>query len=78
MVVHILQDNMKAKLIFKDWEKNGRSVYLSVPELSLGSFHSGTTFDIDINLTEENAEELRQAIKDGYVPVFELSNIILK
>ena len=64
-------NDMKAKLIFKDWRKNGKSMYLACPELSLGSFHSGTTFNIEIKLSQEEQDEIINAIKDGYEPIFE-------
>ena len=41
---------MKIKLVFLDWEKDGKSIY-NTPEgveLSFGQFHSGTMFDAEI------------------------------
>jgi len=62
---------MKAKLVFKDWKEDGESVYNKIPELSNGSFHSGTTFNIDIKLDGEEADELKKAIKAGFEPAFD-------
>ena len=62
---------MKIKLVFQDWQKDGHSIY-STPEgidLSLGDFHSGTTFDADIDVYGGD-KELEQSIKNGYTPVF--------
>ena len=54
---------MRIKLVFNFWEEN-------CPELSEGNFHSGTTFDGAIYLSNEDAAELIAAIKQGYTPVF--------
>ncbi len=59
------------KLVLTDWLKDGASVYNSSPELSSGVFHCGTTFDGAIVLeTADQEDELRQALADGYQPVF--------
>lgn len=63
---------MEADLIFLDWKLKGKSVYGKVPELSAGSFHSGSTFKIQIRLNPELEKELRQAIANGYTPEFML------
>ena len=61
----------KFKLVFDDWQnKQGQSVYSENYELSLGNFHSGTTFGIDLKVDEEDEQELREAIKSGFVPCF--------
>jgi len=63
----------KVKLVFKDWvDKDGNSVYDKVPGLSLGCFHSGTTFDAKIDLDKDEIKELQKAIKEGFKPVFEI------
>ncbi len=64
--------NLKIKLVFDDWRKQGESVYSTEEgfELSWGDFHSGTTFDGNIALDSEQSIELEKAIKDGYTPVF--------
>ena len=64
---------MKIKLVFYDWHKDGRSVYSTegiAAALSSGDFHSGTTFDAEIVLTEDNEADLRSALAQGYRPVF--------
>jgi hypothetical protein len=64
---------MKIKLVFDDWRnKTGCSVYGSDYELSLGNFHSGTTFPAEITLDAEDETELKESIKKGFVPVFYL------
>lgn len=64
---------MKVQLIFTDWKKDNKSVYNTEEgnNLGMGPFHSGTTFNAEIELSEGNAEELKQAIKNGYVPVWD-------
>lgn len=56
---------MKIKLVFHDWIGNG-----SYSELSLGDFHSGSTFDAEIKLTEDQEKEITEAIKNKSYPVF--------
>jgi len=65
---------MKIKLVFEDWKKNGKSIYNTEDgiELSIGDFHSGTTFNGEINLSPDNEEELKQAIKNKNFPYFML------
>ena len=60
---------MKIKLVFSDWQKNGQSVYSEQSELSEGNFHSGTTFDADIDLGTDE-KEFKRALINGYNPVF--------
>jgi hypothetical protein len=68
---------MKVKLIFDDWRGSltGESIYMTEKGYALtsGVFHSGTTFDAEIYLDSEDAEELAESLKDGYVPVFVVS-----
>ena len=63
---------MKIKLVFDDWKEKGKSIYNTEKgiELSMGQFHSGTTFNGDITLDEEDEKELRRAIFNGYRPSF--------
>lgn len=58
---------VKVKLVFHDW-----NVYNTEKgvELSSGDFHSGTTFDGDIYLDDNQEEELKRAFSDGYTPSF--------
>ena len=67
-------DLVRARLVFLDWQKQGQSVYNSEVGigLSLGCFHSGTTFQATLILDADDAAELRRAIGSGYQPVFEL------
>jgi len=63
---------MQIKLVFNDWrDKKGLSIYGT--DLTLGQFHSGTTFNGVILLDDEDAAELGKAIKDGNIPVFEIA-----
>jgi len=62
---------MKVQLVFRDWQKEGQSIYNTEEgyNLSAGQFHSGTTFDAEVDLLGyEN--ELKSSIKKGYEPVF--------
>lgn len=63
---------VRAKLIFHDWLRDGRSVYQSEEgvRLSSGQFHSGSTFDGEIVLEAEYAEELLEDFERGYRPAF--------
>lgn len=62
---------VQVKLVLTDWRKDGRSVYNSRHELSNGVFHGGTTFDGGIVVeTADEEDELRQALAEGYEPVF--------
>ena len=65
---------MRVKLVFHDWiDKDQKSVY-STEEgiwLTAGPYHHGTVFHADIKL-EDGGDilELREAMKQGYTPVF--------
>ena len=63
---------MKIKLAFFDWQKNGKSIYGTEKgvELSIGDFHSGTTFDGTLELDAESEAELQRAFDAGCDPVF--------
>lgn len=63
---------MKIKLVFDDWKFKGKSLWGTVTgvDLSMGSFHSGTTFDGKITLDSEQHEELKTALREGYTPSF--------
>jgi hypothetical protein len=63
---------VRIKLVVDDWQKKGVSIY-STPEgveLTMGSFHAGTTFDGEIKLNPEDEAELKEALDKGYQPVF--------
>lgn len=62
-------------LVFDDWrDSENRSIYGTEAgmELSLGNFHPGTTFNGSIKLNDDEADELRAALKAGFTPVFYL------
>jgi hypothetical protein len=66
---------VEVDLVFHDWMKEGRSVY-ETPEgvrLSAHDFHGGTVFRGSLLLDEDDAEELRAAMKEGYQPVLWLT-----
>ena len=62
---------MKIKLVFDHWEHVGGKPVTGKERvnLSLGQFHSGTTFDGEIRLDVDDTEELEEAL-ESYVPVF--------
>lgn len=65
----------KFNIVFDDWrDSEHRSVYEQESFLSWWDFHKGTTFEVEINLPEDSAQELQQRINDGYIPVFYLKN----
>ncbi len=67
------QVTIAVDLSFKDWLKNGHTLRGSSEgvELSLGVFHTGTTFPATITLeSDDDANELIAAIKAGYQPLF--------
>ena len=64
---------MKLSLVFTDWvNENEESVYGTDIGLELreGSLHSGTVITGDLYLSEPNKRTLRQALSEGYHPVF--------
>lgn len=63
---------MKIYLVFDDWKRQGKSVYSTEAgvALSMGLFHSGTTFSGTIELYAGDEAELRSALRDGFRPVF--------
>lgn len=62
---------MKIRLVFDDWRLDGESIYSTLEgiELSMGPFHSGTIFDVEID-TYGVDDELAEALAAGYRPVF--------
>lgn len=65
---------MKIKLVFDDWRKTGRSIYQTKIgiDLGMGPFHSGTTFNGEIDLDIDEAAELETSIRQGYDPIFRI------
>lgn len=67
---------MKVKLVFDTWlaGPTGECIYQTPigVALTMGQFHSGTTFNGNMDLDEENAAELERSIKNGYIPVFKV------
>lgn len=66
---------MRIKLIFNDWiNKDGKSVYnqAGCTHLSMGQFHSGTMFNGQIDLDEDDRNEIRAGIAEGCWPVFKV------
>lgn len=66
---------IKVQLVLVDW-RDRRDITKSVyhtrtgVELSMGSFHNGSTFEGAIEVNEQEAEFLRSAMKDSFSPVF--------
>ncbi len=63
---------MKIKLVFLDWQENGKSIYSCKKgfHLSTGNFHSGSTFEGTITLDREDERELRGAMQSRFHPCF--------
>ena len=63
---------MNIVLVFDDWRFKSKSIYSTEKgvQLSLGDFHSGSSFLADITLSHETAVELTEALMKGYRPVF--------
>ena len=64
---------MKIGLVFLNWlGPDGKSVYNTAKgvNLSIGDFHSGSTFDGNIELDSDQQAELASAIADSFTPVF--------
>jgi len=66
---------MKIKLVFDDWRRGMKSIYQTEEgiEMSMGNFHSGTTFNAEIILDSEEEKDLRESLKSGATPVFYIS-----
>jgi hypothetical protein len=70
-----LTGGMPVRLVFGDWlGKDHRSVYSTEEgvRLSMGQFHSGTTFEGTVRLDPDDRTELEEALASGYTPVFHL------
>lgn len=63
---------VRVRLVFEDWQQGGMSVYHREEgvRLSMGDLHSGSTFRAEIELGPDAAEDLVEALQDGYTPVF--------
>ena len=70
---------MKIKLVFNDWQKDGGSIYNTEEgiNLSMGDFHSGSTFDGEIIVNADQKLELEKAMEAGYQPTFWMSHALL-
>lgn len=69
-------------LVFHDWQRDGESIRGTERDLdlSLGSFHGGTTFPkykkrATISLSQDDLHQLRQALAEGYTPIFYISEV---
>jgi hypothetical protein len=65
---------VEIKMVFADWQRQGASVYQSAEgaPLSYGDFHSGSTFPGKIKLDQEEIDEIKKAIEQGFEPVFRI------
>ena len=61
----------KVELVFDNWECNNLTIdSKDLVEASLGSFHSGTTFNADLYLTKDELNDLEEQMKKGFRPRF--------
>jgi len=68
---------MKIKLIFNDWQNQEYDSIYNTEEgisLSMTDFHAGTTFNGEIIIDSEQEKFLKEAINEGYRPVFFITN----
>jgi len=68
-------EELAVSLVFADWlGKDHRSVYSTEAGvgLSMGQFHSGTTFEGAVRLDPDDRAELEAAMASGYTPMFHL------
>ena len=64
---------VKIKLVFDDWQdKQCKSVYSTKYELTLGNFHSGSTWHGEIDIEESDLREIKRSISEGNRAIFEL------
>jgi hypothetical protein len=59
---------VKVKLAFDDWQdKQCKSVYSTEVgiELSMGNFHSGSTWDGEIEIDETDLRDIKKSISKG-------------
>lgn len=67
---------MKIKLVFDHWQRHSPDGFVNCHEteegieLEKGDFHSGSTFDGEIVVAEDEAEELASAMGKGFHPLF--------
>jgi len=64
---------MLIRFAFTDWhDKAQESLYSTEKgvELSMGSLHHGTVFNGELYLDTDTENDLKQALRDGYHPVF--------
>lgn len=64
---------LKVRVVFDDWRNETHRSLKGTPEgveLSDNAFHAGTTYIADLYLASDEAQELREAMERGYIPVF--------
>ena len=64
---------MKINLVFDDWRDSaGNSISYTEAgvRLTANDLHPGSTFACEIELDEDSAADLQEALDSGYVPVF--------
>jgi len=66
---------MKIKVIFEDWKENGKSIYSTEKgvELSMGSLHSGSCWEGEIDFDPDTELELKERGK--YRAIFEIVEV---
>lgn len=63
---------LKVEFVLHDWLGQKGSIYQTEKgvELSMGSFHSGSTFQGTITIPADEVESMVRAIREGNRPVF--------
>ena len=65
---------IKVKLVFDGWILSEGKTFDSKDtiEASMGSFHYGSTFNADLYLRRDEIQEIKEQIKKGLRPRFEM------
>ena len=69
---------MKIKLVFADWQNSEFDSIYNAPQgipLTIGDFHSGSKFDAIIELDEEQHDELKTALRKGFIPFITIRDV---
>ena len=64
---------MKVNLVLSDWQDDaGNSISYTEAgvRLTANDLHPGSTFTCEIELDEDSAADLQEALEAGFVPVF--------
>lgn len=68
------------KVSFLDLQRMGKSIYRTEEgvDLTMGSLHSGSTFDAAVVFNQDDINDLKAIFEAGAYPVFIMSPIVQK